>query len=145
MKKSVSDFFGVGDEDDREESRSKWRQRSIRLHSSNKFVGGQVKPELRPSNTIDSVFDMPDGTPTPRPIDPLARPRRQDSQVSRGSHYFPSRQISHISTASSGRRSMHTHQQRKSRRDSVIKMAYDGVKSLVVSDTCFSTSVFFNS
>lgn len=88
-----------------------------------------------------SVFDVGSmlgsswhGRPVPTPYDPLAIPRygRQDSRLSRASFH---RQFSRqISTASTSRRSLRYQPSKRRRKDSVLKMAYDGVKEAVVSN-----------
>ena len=123
MKKSIADFFGVGEE--QPDVQLKWKNRSVRLHS-NRVVGGSKPTPV----VVDSDVDVPDSG-TRHIVDPYHRPRRMDSRSSKGSHGV-SRQFSHLSTASSCRRSLRPHPQRLSRKDSVLKMAYDGVKGAMV-------------
>lgn len=50
MKRSVADFFGVGEENPEEQK--KWFNRSVKLASRNS-LGGKVKPELQRATTED--------------------------------------------------------------------------------------------
>ena len=147
MTKTLSDFF-LGDLNQEESevhlrselAREKWRSRSLHLHT-NPLIGGKMKPEILSMDTADSVFDSASqggsirGAGGQRIVAPLHRPQligRQDSRSSRTSQLPPTRQWSHLSTASSGRRSLRPVARRLQRKESVIKMAYDGLKDWMV-------------
>ena len=144
MTKTLSDFFlgdinqdPLEDQSRSELARGKWRCRSLLLHN-NRLIGGKVKPEVVSMDMADSVFESASqsgsvrGAGGQRIVDPLHRPpgaSRQDSRTSRSSHLPPARQWS---TVSSGRRSLRHTARRLQRKESVVKMAYDGCKDWMV-------------
>ncbi|KAK2161150.1 hypothetical protein LSH36_120g00026 [Paralvinella palmiformis] len=144
MTKTLSDFFlgdinqdPLEDQSRSELARDKWRCRSLLLHN-NRLIGGKVKPEVVSMDMADSVFESASqsgsvrGAGGQRIVDPLHRPpgaSRQDSRTSRSSHLPPARQWS---TVSSGRRSLRHTARRLQRKESVVKMAYDGCKDWMI-------------
>ena len=59
MKRSVADFFGVGEDEDDQYNQHKWKCRSLQLHGSNIVMGGQVKQgqlEALSYDTLDGVL-----------------------------------------------------------------------------------------
>jgi hypothetical protein len=159
MQRSVADFFGVAEEDeeDKELTMQKWRNRSMMLHSNRLIGGGKILESMVVDTETDSSvrdssvrggYDMPD-TPhtmslsaslpssafntsmrkTPQPVDPYRLPKRQDSHASKASSMFINRQIS---VASTSRRSTRPGPKPRNRKDSVLKMAVDGFTSALV-------------
>ena len=145
VKDSVADFFGVGEENPAD--MVKWRMRSMK-RAQRTMLGQQVKPDLVRSITMESVYEgshpslssswatqsFGAGRPIPRPVDPLALSRfnRQESQLSYQSLMF--RQLSRQqSVGGQSRRSVRPGIMVRRKKDSVARMAYDGVKSMIVS------------
>lgn len=140
MSHGVSEFFGVNEDASADRVKDKWRARSRRLHH-NKLIGGR-KDDTEDSDgshvmssrgslylgASQDQFESIGSPPirwnrkTARPFDPLSS--------------MHSRQFSRISTASSSRRALRAQQSHhKTRRESVFKMAFDGVKNLALNVT----------
>lgn len=133
MSHGVSEFFGVSGAADVDLVRDKWRARSHHLHH-NKLIGGRkddAETDDRSHATASRVLS--NQLTTDDQCDSFGSP-----QLLRWSRKLPfdplntmhSRQLSKISTASSGRRVLRTQPSCQPRKDSVLKMAFDAVKNL---------------
>ena len=110
FKNSVADFFGVGDEDCSQAS--KWQNRHMR------YYRGKVK-EGHLNRATD--FDELDGG-----IKYIHDPLRQPGKGA-------SRRTTPLSSTSTYTQSMRGFTQRRTRKDSVLKMTFRGMQSITVS------------
>ena len=110
FKNSVADFFGVGDEDCSQAS--KWQNRHMR------YYRGKVK-EGHLNRATD--FDELDGG-----IKYIHDPLRQPGKGA-------SRRTTPLSSTSTYTQSMRGFPQRRTRKDSVLKMTFRGMQSITVS------------
>lgn len=113
VKHSVADFFGLGEEDSSQAS--KWQNRHMR------YYRGKVKDSHLPNAT---EFDEIDSS-IPHIIDPLARSGRYSSAYSR--------RTTPLSSTSTYTPSTRGVPQRRTRKDSVLKMTWKGVQTITVS------------
>ena len=114
MKNSVADFFGVGDEDCQHQS--KWQNRHMRYYK------GKVK-----DGYLNKTTDFDELDSSMRYIhDPLKPP---GSRYSAGGM---SRRTTPLSSTSTYTASTRGFPQRRTRKDSVLKMTWKGMQTIAV-------------
>lgn len=111
MKKSVADFFGLGDDDVKHSER--WNNRRLRYYK------GKVKDDYMPKGDEDY-----DASPIKYIHDPLKMPGR--SEIS-------SRRTTPLSSTSTYGRSFSRPGAKRMRKDSVLKMTWKGLSTIAVS------------
>ena len=115
MKNSVADFFGVGDEDCSQAS--KWQNRHMR------YYRGKVK-----DGYLNRATDFDELDSSVRYIyDPLRQPGKYS--VGPGA----SRRTTPLSSTSTYTQSARGFPQKRTRKDSVLKMTFRGMQSITVS------------